>query len=203
MKSLLWLVALAGTVTPVWYGASSPPEDVDPGVVEGTVLLSSGPASGAVIYLEGVAATGAPQPRDTAVMDQVGLRFVPQVLVVPPGTTVEFRNSDVVLHNIFGPGRPGAPFDLGTYASTATRSHTFLETGAHVVLCNIHPEMSAYILVFPSEYIAVADINGRFRIEGVPPGTYRLGVWHRWTAPHEESVDLADRLDLQIRLSSR
>jgi len=195
MRGLLFLAILAGSL----LGARA---DEDAGVVQGTVMVSNTPAAGAVVYLEGPPVAGTAS-RDTLVMDQVGLRFIPRLLVVPPGTTIEFRNSDVVLHNIFGPGRPGPPFDLGTYASAATRYHTFHETGAHVVLCNVHPEMAAYVLVVPSEHFAVADESGRFQIADVPPGIYQLGVWHRWTAPYEQPVDLADRLDLQISLRPR
>lgn len=174
--------------------------------VRGTVEFNRRPASGAVVVLEGDPSSSPSMSGvtiDTVVMDQVGLEFTPAVLAVAPGSIVEFRNSDSVLHNIFSPGRTGTPFDLGTYGSDATRYQSFADSGAHVILCNIHPEMLAHVFVTSSRHVGITDETGRFEIVDVPPGSYRLTVWHPWARAHEQDVELERSLNLKIRLRSR
>jgi len=175
-----WLMALG-----VWasIGFSPPPRStVD--IVAGTIERGGRPAAGAVVYLlrQPAAARDAVEANaDTAVLDQRSLSFVPGVLAVKPGTTVEFLNSDGVLHNVFSPGRVvgvGEPFDLGTYSRGEMRRRTFTELGAHTILCNVHPEMVAYIVSVPAEHRAVTDSDGRFTMGDVPSGSYRLQVWY-------------------------
>jgi plastocyanin len=158
--------------------------------VTGTVVLERRPAAGAVVYLEGAAAAprGAPA---FIVMDQRNLAFVPGVLPVVRGTVVEFRNSDAVQHNVFSPSATAGKFDLGTYARGAVRQVTFEEPGEVLVLCNIHMEMQATILVLRDPYFATADADGRYAIDGVPAGTYTLKVWHRRWQSLTRSVDVA------------
>lgn len=150
------------------------------GDVAGIVQRRGLPAPGAVVSLDPGPSPGdgsPPPPR--AVIDQTHLHFVPGVVVVRPGSTVEFLNSDPILHNVFSPGWSGEEFDLGTYPSGTSRSHTFTEPGSHVILCHVHPEMAAYVVVVDTPHHGVTDGRGRFRIEDVPPGTYRLSVWQR------------------------
>lgn len=150
------------------------------GDVAGIVQRRGAPAGEAVVSLDPVPEDEEPSPAPAhAVIDQTHLRFVPGVVVVRPGSTVEFLNSDPILHNVFSPGWSGEEFDLGTYPSGTSRSHTFTEPGPHVILCHVHPEMAAYVVVVDTPHHGVTDGEGRFRIEEVPPGTYRLGVWQR------------------------
>lgn len=139
-------------------------------------LTNGGSAlEGATVYLEartGVSDTPAMQPVS---IDQEHLRFVPGSIAVTPGTRVLFRNSDPVMHNIFSPGPE--PFDLGTHARDQTVHHDFRGVGIHVMLCNIHPEMVAYVNVVPSPWFAVAGDGGEFRLPEVPAGEYVLHVW--------------------------
>ena len=118
-----------------------------------------------------------PPGADSTVIDQSHLRFVPDILAVTAGTTVHFRNSDPIMHNVFSPHRRGADFDLGTYPIRRSRSYRFHEPGSYVILCHIHPEMSAWVVVVESPYFALTDDSGDFRIEDVPPGTYTLTTW--------------------------
>lgn len=123
-------------------------------------------------------------------MDQNHLRFVPQVLAVTPGSTVVFINSDPSLHNVFSPSRRGAGFDLGIYSPVETRLFTFRDPGEYVILCHIHPEMVAWVVVTDSPYYGLSDIHGEFRIPVLPQGSYRLRAWHRKAGDIDRSIDV-------------
>lgn len=145
------------------------------GSVSGQVSLAGrGGARQAVVSLEG-GARSAPLAR--AVVDQRDKMFSPHVSVVTRGTTVQFPNNDTVFHNVFAYFQ-AKKFDLGMYPRGASKSVTFDRTGLVVLLCNVHSDMSAYIMVVDTPFYAVADKNGRFRIPNVPPGTYTLHAWH-------------------------
>lgn len=174
-----------------------------PALVSGTLSAHGLRTIGAVVYLipdrDSTFATTPERP----IIDQVKLRFHPQTVAVLPGTSVEFRNSDPVLHNVFGPAEPGDGFDLGTYPRGQQRSHTFNELGAHVILCNVHPEMVAYVLVVPTPYHGVVDASGEFYIEEVPTGLYSVWVWHPRIDPFSTVLTVAEgisgiHLDLEI-----
>ena len=170
--------------------------------VSGSVYARNVPIAGAVVSLVPERETIFPPPREHPVIDQANLRFVPRLLVVLPGTTVDFRNSDPILHNVFGPPGPDEGFDLGTYPRTRSRSHTFTVPGAYPILCNVHPEMVAYVVVVATPYHAVVDTAGRFLIDSVPAGRYSINVWHRHTEPFVKPVVLyeASRLDITLEL---
>jgi hypothetical protein len=105
------------------------------------------------------------------------LRFIPHVLPVQVGTTVEFANSDPLAHNVFSISS-AKRFNLGLYGRGAVRRVRFDRPGVVQVLCNVHQEMSAYIVVIPNPFFARTGRDGRFRIEGVPAGQHRLRCWH-------------------------
>ena len=146
--------------------------------VGGTLYAPGVRTEGAVVFLLPRDATRFAEPRERQVIDQVNLRFSPRVLPLRTGTTVEFRNSDPVLHNVFGPADPGPGFNLGTYPRGEQRPHTFAEPGVHVILCNVHPEMVAYVVAVPTTYHSVVDAAGEFYVEQVPAGRYSVNVWH-------------------------
>jgi plastocyanin len=132
----------------------------------------------AVVFLETAprGAFEAPSPGH-AVLDQRNETFVPHVLAVTVGTTVEFPNSDRVFHNVFSLSKARS-FDLGRYPRGASRSVRFDRPGMVRVFCEIHSHMSAFVLVFAHRFFDTTDETGRYRIEGVPPGTYELAAWH-------------------------
>lgn len=169
------------------------------GTVSGTVTVEGARPEGAVVYLLPVDEVARARPGST-VIDQRRLRFVPVVVAVPPGAEVAFHNSDPLLHNIFSPDA-GEPFDLGTYPEGEARTHRFETMGAHVILCNIHPEMEAWVFVTPAPYTAVVGGDGAFRIEA-PAGRYRLGAWHRRGDAPERIIEIRDgratRVDLWL-----
>lgn len=191
--------AVAGILVAA-LGATFSVSPEETGIVAGTVSVEGARPEGAVVYLVGEAVRGSLR-EEVVIIDQRQLRFVPNVRAVSIGGTVSFKNSDPLLHNIFSP-HPEEPFDLGTYPEGESREHRFERPGPHLILCNIHPEMEAYVYVTPPSRHAVTDPDGRFTIAGVPAGTYELHVWHRRAAPHVQVVVVSDGegLELEIRV---
>lgn len=173
--------------------------------VSGWVRNGGAGVGNAAVYLVPVDRTARHAPDGGAAIDQMHLSFLPSVLVVAPGTEVSFLNSDEVLHNVFGPGFGGVePFDLGTYSRGDSRTHVFEDAGLHVVLCHIHPEMAAYVIVAPTPYRAVSGRDGSFSIDGVPAGRYVLHAWHsrHWRSESSFEITVTDegRADVQVVL---
>lgn len=118
-------------------------------------------------------------PSKNPVMNQKDLKFIPFVLPVVTGTTVDFLNSDNVLHNVFSPDKCCNNFNLGTWPKNEKRSYTYIESGCEsVILCNVHPEMEGYVLVLQNPYFTVADKDGNYEIKNVPVGVYTLKLWN-------------------------
>ena len=109
-------------------------------------------------------------------------RFEPHVLVIPVGSVVDFPNLDPFFHNVFSLFE-GKRFDLGLYEAGTTHSVNFDRPGVCYIFCNIHPEMSAVVVVLKSPYYAVSDRAGEMAIAGIPPGRYLLNVWHERCSP--------------------
>jgi plastocyanin len=132
----------------------------------------------AVVYLE-TAPRGAFETREPAraVMEQRNETFIPHVLAIAAGTTVEFPNFDPTYHNVFSFSKENR-FDLGRYARGRSKSVRFDRPGVVRVFCDIHTHMSAFIVVFGHRFFAATDDQGRYRIDDVPPGAYTLVVWH-------------------------
>ena len=133
--------------------------------------------SGAVIWLERRDGTALPLQPKVAQMAQKKKLFVPSVLAVPVGSAVSFPNFDPIFHNAFS-NFAGQIFDVGLYPPGADRKVPFRRAGIVRVFCNIHPTMSAVIVVLNSMYMAVSNADGSFRIDGVKEGEYRLHVFH-------------------------
>jgi plastocyanin len=134
-----------------------------------------------VVYVDTIPGKTFPAPAQHPVMDQKGLLFQPHVLVVEQGTTVDFLNSDNVQHNVFWPSMSGDKklgHNLGTWPKGDKRSFKFDHPGVAPLLCNVHPEMSGYIVVSPTPYFAQADSSGNYTIKNVPDGSYTLVAWH-------------------------
>jgi plastocyanin len=145
-----------------------------------------------VLYLEGdsarLSAPGAPaEGRARASIAQRDERFVPHVLAVLQGSTVEFPNEDDVYHNVFslssGAGPNGRGFDLGRYPKGASRSVTFVKPGLVQVFCHIHADMSAYVHVMTNPYFTSPGDDHRFVIDDVPEGDYTIVGWHERIKP--------------------
>ena len=156
-----------------------------------------------VVYLE-TAPRGAFEANDGghAVMDQRNETFVPHVLAITTGTTVDFPNSDKFYHNVFSLSKT-RQFDLGRYAAGSSRPVRFDRAGIVRVFCDIHSHMNAYILVFNHPFFAMTDAEGRYRIENVPPGTYGVIAWNEGTSSEAKPITVPDggvaELDFAVR----
>lgn len=117
------------------------------------------------------------EPEGPLILDQKGKTFVPTVLPILVGSTVQFPNSDPFFHNVFSLSL-GNSFDLGHYPRGKSKSVTFKKVGVVSVYCNIHPSMKGYILVLQNPYFAKVGKEGRFTLKDLPAGDYELVVWH-------------------------
>ena len=157
--------------------------------IVGQVVIKTAKDNGnAVVYLDKIPGQRFAPPQDPIILDQINLTFVPHVLPVLVGTRVAFPNSDEIRHNVFSPGPPR--FDLGTYAQKTTKYYIFERPGIWTLLCNVHAEMSAYIVVTETPYFARTDRNGTFVLKDVPPGTHSIRVWHEKSKPTTMQVEV-------------
>jgi plastocyanin len=134
-----------------------------------------------VVWVEAAAGKTYPAPSAKPTMDQKGLMFSPHLMVVQQGTTVDFLNSDKVQHNVYWPsisGNKKLTHNLGTWPQGDRRSFKFDNPGVVTLLCNVHPEMAAYIIVSPTPYFAETDDAGNYKIANVPDGDYKVTAWH-------------------------
>ncbi len=145
------------------------------GTVTATGLSSN---ADAVVYVQ-QAPSGA-KPAQPVTMDQKQFQFIPHVLPVVVGTTVKFLNSDPTPHNVFSPD--GEKYNLGTWPQGQSKEHTFAACAkapcVYTQLCRVHPEMEGFVVVLQNPFFAVSDKAGHYQIEGVPAGSYTVGVWH-------------------------
>ena len=151
-----------------------------------------------VVYLES-APRAAFDQRDEprAKLDQRNEAFVPHVLAVVAGTTVDFPNNDRTYHNVFSLS-PTKPFDLGRYAVGRSKAVKFDRPGIVRVFCDIHSHMSAFILVFAHRHFAVADDEGRYRLDNVPPGSYTVIAWNESAPSDSRRVTLPEAGDVEV-----
>jgi plastocyanin len=156
----------------------------------------SGVSGESVVYVDTISGKTFPPPSQHPVMDQKGLLFQPHLLVIEAGTTVDFLNSDKVAHNVFWPSLmqgtkklPGK--NLGTWPQGEKRPFKFDQPGVASLLCNVHPEMAAYIVVVPTAYHATTDKSGNYKIENVPDGQYSVVAWHEGAKSQSKSVAVA------------
>ena len=170
-RSAAQSVNVTGRITE--YGGASPAETI-----------------AAVVWLMPVG-QGAADPPEVppmhSVLRQKNKAFEPHLLAVSKGSTVDFPNLDPWFHNVFSLFN-GKKFDLGLYEAGTTRTVHFDREGVSYIFCNIHPEMSAVVVVVASPYFAVAGKSGEFSIAGVPPGRYAVHVWSENALPETLSA---------------
>jgi plastocyanin len=156
------------------------------GSVKGKVTPGKG-----VVYLESPSGPVMAPADKKATMDQKGLLFAPHVLIIQAGTTVEFLNSDKVQHNVFWPSISGdkkKSHNMGTWPQGEKRPFKFTDPGVVSLLCNVHPEMSGYIVVSPTPYFAETGADGAFTLANVPDGDYTITAWHEGKKPQSKKI---------------
>jgi len=152
------------------------------GALEGAILVDGMPLKGVgVVMLEPVGAKWKARTPKSRVVEQRGREFAPHVLATPVGSTVAFPNFDSIFHNVFSLSSAGA-FDLGLYKNGESREVTFKKEGIVRIGCNLHSQMSAYIIVVAAPHYAVTDGAGTFKFENLAPGTYKLKAWSEHSA---------------------
>ena len=160
------------------------------------------PLTGAVVTVESETPASPPAPAIHATMDQVDLTFVPDVLVIPVHSTVQFPNSDVIGHQVYS-FSSARRFQLPLYRGKPYPPVTFDEPGVVTLGCNIHDNMLAYIVVTKANYFGRTDASGKWTLPNLPAGKFRLRLWHpllNETAEIERLVDGAAGNSIEIRL---
>lgn len=158
------------------------------GSVSGQVAIAERPGEvtediqNVVIFLEPVGAS-ASKAKLATTKTSIALQsrqFSPRVRVITEGSKVEFPNQDPFNHNVFSKQNGG--FDTGVYGRGKMKDQVFKEPGIYPIYCNVHPRMTAFIITLATPYFTQAGNDGRFTIENVPPGQYKMSVWHDRTS---------------------
>ena len=152
-----------------------------------------------VVYLKDVAFRGA-LPATKAVLHQEHETFLPHVLAITRGSTVDFPNDDPIFHNVFSLSS-AATFDLRRYPQGQSRAQTFSKAGIVKVYCNIHSHMSASVLVLDNPYFATPDLDGTFTLPNVPAGSYAIVGWHERVGERSEPIQVAAGKSASVELS--
>lgn len=160
--------------------------------------------SNIVVYLSKVPESKDQKHSPKYTLDQKDLSFIPHVLVVPMGATVQFPNNDKVEHNVFSLSRT-KKFNLGTYKPGETKTVTFDKDGVVELRCDMHAEMAGYILVMRNDYFGITDEKGRFVIKNtdqLPPGKYKIRTWHEKLKSSTKTIEIpaGGKLSLDLKL---
>jgi len=158
-----WLLLTLTSAIPAIAGSVS-------GVIRTVAHPGTAPAA-KIVYAEPLDVQPSRRPGKFT-LRQKNKAFLPRILGVPVGSSVDFPNDDLIFHNVFSLSAP-QPFDLGLYRSGESPLRTFTQPGTYRVFCNIHPLMSALIVVVPTPYVAPLGPDGRFVLD-LPAGRYRV-----------------------------
>ncbi|HHT9138242.1 MAG TPA: beta-sandwich domain-containing protein [Candidatus Wunengus sp. YC60] len=160
------------------------------GTIQGTVKAKKAKyIKDSIAYIENVTSTFEPQ-KEHAVMDQKNMAFIPHVLPLLKGTTVDFLNSDMVQHNIYSPDAVADNMNLGTWLKGEVRPFTFNKLGVASMRCNVHVDMLAYVLVLQNSYFARVNNDGSFSITNVPEGKYTLKLWNERYKAEDRQIEV-------------
>jgi len=167
-------------------------------------VLRASEAVDAVVYFRPRAMQAFVAANERAVMTTRRKQFWPRILPIANGTTVQFPNEDVILHNAFS-SSPGNQFDTGVYGVGEGAAHTFSKPGLVKVYCNVHHSMFAHILVLDTPHFTRPDAEGRFTLSDLPAGEGVLTVFHDRATPVRKALDpqLESEVILQIELTTR
>ncbi|MBM2815094.1 MAG: hypothetical protein HW421_1856 [Ignavibacteria bacterium] len=165
--------------------------------IKGKIRTKYEPLNEAVVYIEKIEGKTFSPPEKPVIMDQIDLTFIPHVLPILVGTTVIFPNSDDTRHSVFSASKTNK-FDFGSYAQGLKKKMTFVQPGVVPLLCHVHPEMSAFIVVVETPFFSITDEEGSFQIKNVPPGKYKLTVWHEWAKTKTQQITVLEHQDLSV-----
>lgn len=144
----------------------------------------------AVVTLEGVSRGKAVEREAVHELDNEKCRFVPHVQSASVGQFLMLKNNDAILHTAHAYMPEGQPhFNVGLYPGKVSRK-PLVSPGVVKIVCEVHPWMSAYVMVTEHPYHAVTDVYGEYLISDVPPGSYRLKVWHESLGTQEKQVEV-------------
>jgi plastocyanin len=155
----------------------------------------------AVVYVGAIAGKTFPAPKEHATVDQKNMVFAPRVLPVLVGTTVDFLNSDAVLHNVYSTAACAEKFNLGTWPQGQIKSYTFSKECVAELLCKVHPEMQGFVVAVPTPYFAAVKADGSYRIADVPDGSYTVKTWHPKLKPAEKPVTVAGATEADFEIA--
>jgi plastocyanin len=150
-------------------------------------------AENIAVYVDAISDKKFDAPKEHVTIDQRKMAFIPHVVAAQQGSTVEFLNSDSVGHNVYWPsisGNKKLSHNLGTWPKGEKKPFQFNDLGVASLLCNVHPEMSGYVVVVPTPYFAVTDKDGNFEIKNIPAGKYTLKTWSEEGKPTTQAVDV-------------
>jgi plastocyanin len=191
-------MVLAGALT----AAFLLPSQSRAGGIKGKVSVEGIKSAGDIaVYVDAIPGKTFDPPSEHVVINQQKMAFIPHVAVILQGTTVEFLNSDIVAHNVYWPsigGNKKLAGNLGTWPQGQKKAFQFKDVGAAALLCNVHPEMSAYVVVVPTPYFAVTDKEGNYEIKNVPPGQYTLKTWSEEGKPVTQAVTVANETAVNL-----
>ena len=160
------------------------------GTINGTVKAKKAKyLRDTLVYIENVTISFEP-PQEHAVMDQKNMAFIPHVLPLLKGTTVDFLNSDMVQHNVYSPDAVADNVNLGTWLKGEVRPFTFNKLGVASMRCNVHVDMLAYVLVLQNPYFAKVNNDGSFSITNMPEGKYTLKLWNERYKAGDRQVEV-------------
>ena len=176
------------------------------GEIKGTVTAQGiRSAENIAVYVDAIAGKSFDPPAQHVTIDQRKMTFIPHVAVMLKGTTVDFLNSDPVGHNVYWPsvsGNKKLAHNLGTWPKGEKKAFQFNDPGVASLLCNVHPEMSGYVVIVLTPYFAVTDNEGAYEIKNVPPGHYTLKTWSEEGKPTTQAVDVPSgnvNVDLTVK----
>jgi len=172
------------------------------GDIHGKLVCKGTPScADAVVYVAAIPGKTFPAPAAHAKMNQLNMTFVPRVLPILAGTTVDFLNSDAVLHNVFSPDACAEKFNLGTWPKGQVKSWTFKKECGAALLCKVHPEMEAFVVAVPTPYFSQARADGGYLIPDVPDGSYTVKVWHPRAKGKEKPAKVAGPTEIDFELA--
>ena len=168
------------------------------GTINGTVKAKKAKyLRDTLVYIENVTNSFEP-PQEHAVMDQKNMAFIPHILPLLKGTTVDFLNSDMVQHNVYSPDAVADNVNLGTWLKGDIRPFTFNKLGIASMRCNVHVDMLAYVLVLQNPYFARVNNDGSFSITNLPEGKYIVKLWNERYKAENRQVEVKANVSVTV-----